>query len=75
MCRELGFLNGTATHSHYWYYIVPMWLRHVMCLGNETSLLQCSHDGFGNIGNCTNRETAGVKCTGVKGTDYKQLSL
>ena len=73
VCRELGYFNGTAQHPRYWYRYVPIWLRQIQCSGNETSLLQCSHDGFGNVGNCSYAENAGVECNGIKGTHYNNI--
>ncbi|KAK7933217.1 hypothetical protein WMY93_004113 [Mugilogobius chulae] len=39
-----------------------IWLDDVECLGNESSLAQCVHLGFGN-GNCGHGEDAGVICS------------
>ena len=33
----------------------------IQCLGNESSLLQCVHDGFG-VHDCFHYEDAGVSC-------------
>ena len=52
-CKELGFLNRRS----YWvsaYYGIgkgPIWLDHVDCFGNESSLAQCPHNPLG-INNC-----------------------
>lgn len=43
--------------------IVPILLDDVVCSGNETSLLQCSHNGF-NIHNCFHSEDIVVACVG-----------
>ena len=40
-----------------------IWLNNVRCLGNETSLEQCPHDGFGNH-NCYHFLDIGVECIG-----------
>ena len=40
-----------------------IWLNNVQCLGNETSLEQCPHDGFGNH-NCYHYRDIGVECIG-----------
>ena len=68
VCRELGFLNGTAMRPLFEFSSGPVWLREVGCSGNESKLSQCPHDGVGNVGNCTHAQDAGVQCNGVKST-------
>ncbi|XP_030577602.1 deleted in malignant brain tumors 1 protein-like [Archocentrus centrarchus] len=49
-----------------------IWLDNMNCLGNETSLVDCSHRSFGET-NCGHREDAGVICSAtirlISGTD------
>lgn len=40
----------------------PIWMDDVQCKGHETSLTQCSFNGYG-IHNCDHRDDAGVYCT------------
>ena len=42
-------------------------LDNLLCLGNESSLLEC-HAGIGGIGihNCNHSEDAGVRCEGIQ---------
>ena len=64
VCRELGYLNGSATSQ-------PsfdsgsdiIWLSKVGCLGNERKLSYCMHNGAGNVGNCSHVQNAGVQCS------------
>ena len=67
VCRELGFLNGIATRPLFIFNSGPVWLRQVECLGNESKLSQCPHNGVGNVGNCSHAQDIGVQCNGVKG--------
>lgn len=41
-----------------------IWLDDVDCLGNETSLLHCTHARLGES-NCGHAEDAGVICSGI----------
>lgn len=40
-----------------------IWFDDVNCLGDETTLLNCGHRGFG-INNCGHMEDANVLCPG-----------
>ena len=39
----------------------PIWLDDLTCKGNEMSVLECLHDGFGN-NNCDHSEDISVSC-------------
>ena len=41
----------------------PVWLNYVSCIGNETSLLNCSHSGTRYY--CSHYDDAGVQCLGT----------
>ena len=41
-----------------------VWLDEILCSGTEQNLLACPHDGL-KVGNCSNDEDAGVRCTGM----------
>lgn len=67
VCRELGC--GTAVEALSEAYFGEgenaIWLDDVECSGNESSLTECRHNGFGNE-NCNHNEDAGVVCSGEK---------
>jgi len=70
VCRQLGFLNGAALVKVPYVRPPPgpVWLSQVKCLGNESKLTHCMHNGAGNVGNCTHSQDAGVQCSGINGS-------
>ncbi|KAL4227453.1 CD5 molecule-like [Mactra antiquata] len=74
VCRELGYKNGSAYYHYkssfiYLDYNGPYWTSNVQCLGNETQLSDCKHEGFGNVTQCNDRgHFAGVICFDETGT-------
>ncbi|XP_027894837.1 uncharacterized protein LOC114157866 [Xiphophorus couchianus] len=70
VCRELGC--GTAVNAKIEAFFGQgtgqIWLDDVSCSGNETSLTQCRHRGFGTH-NCGHIEDAGVICSELENTD------
>ena len=64
VCRQLGF--GRAIKAFKWAILGPgdgkICMDDVMCTGNERSLTECPHNGWG-AENCLHREDAGVLCS------------
>ena len=64
VCRQLGYPGAVRVASSYGSDSSQIWLDDVQCSGNETSIDQCSHNGF-NIYDCNFRtDRVGVECMG-----------
>ncbi|XP_025089737.1 uncharacterized protein LOC112561443 [Pomacea canaliculata] len=64
ICRMLQFHGETpVVHSsaHYGEGTLPILLDDVMCRGNETNILDCTHSPIG-VSNCRHNEDAGIDC-------------
>lgn len=40
-----------------------IWLSNVVCSGNESGLLECSHDRIGSTPNCTSEYGVSIICS------------
>ena len=65
VCRELGYSPAIA-ERHYGQGSGKIWLSDLDCVGTESSIVNCSHSGWG-VHNCNHTSDAGVKCTPPKG--------
>ena len=64
VCRQLGYPGAVRIASSYGSDSTQIWLDDVQCIGNETSIVQCSHSGF-NIYDCNfDADQVGVECIG-----------
>ena len=64
VCRELGFgpAVGTRDNAYFGEGSGLIWLKELNCTGDEATVKDCSHNGWGSE-NCSHKEDAGVKCT------------
>jgi len=64
VCKELGFRTAlyASKKAFFGEGTGQIFLSNVNCSGNEHSLLECSNDGWGEIGDCTHKDDAGVRC-------------
>ena len=40
-----------------------IWLNNVKCNGNEQSIFNCTHNGWGNVTRCGRDNDIGISCT------------
>ena len=66
VCRQLGSLRADAApkNAAFGEGNGHIWLDDVQCLGNESSLENCPHEGWGHE-NCGHYEDASVVCSNL----------
>ena len=64
VCRQLGYPEAMAKAAYFGQGSGPIWLENVHCVGTETSLHHCRHNGFANH-NCGHDDDVGVVCEGI----------
>ena len=72
VCRQLGYNGASSAPADvvFGQGTGPIWLDDVNCEGNEKSITQCNHGGWG-VHNCGDGKNAGVVCRQLKGQlDY-----
>ena len=65
VCKELGYPEAVRYYrsSYFGQGSGPIWLDDLACMGTETSLHYCSHNGVGNH-DCVHHKDVGVVCSG-----------
>ena len=65
LCRQLGFPGAlrVADDQEFGMGRNQIWLDDIQCTGNESSILQCSNNGYG-VHNCQHAKDVGVACIG-----------
>ena len=61
VCRQLGFLHANKYGHLFGPGVGPIWLGNVYCTGDESSISDCRHLGWGTH-NCGHNEDVGVYC-------------
>ena len=66
VCRQLGYPRAIRHRSRAYFGqgSGSIWLDNVHCVGTETSIYNCRHNGFGNH-NCGHWEDVGVECQDI----------
>ncbi len=76
VCRQLGYAYAEHIYfrSRYGEGTGPIWLDEVACETNSQSILECTHNGWGNT-DCKHREDASVDCVRKIPVKPKELPL
>ena len=53
---------AAPVNAHYGEGTGPIWLDNVQCLGNESGIFACTHNGTGNH-DCHHHEDASAECS------------
>ena len=68
-CRELGLnksseaqIVAASSQEH-----GTIWTNNIQCVGNESLLFSCPHDGWKLNGSCRKNHRAGLVCSGSDG--------
>lgn len=66
VCHQLGYPDAVAAPlaARYGQGAGPIWLDNVQCLGNESDLFACVHNGIG-FHDCKHEGDASVECLGT----------
>lgn len=64
VCRELGYPDAVSAprNSQFGKGSGAIWINDVECTGNEDSISQCSHSGWGEA-DCRHMDVASVICS------------
>ena len=65
-CHQLGYPDAldVSLSVHYGQGAGPVWLNSLRCLGNESNLFACAHNGFG-YHECKDDQYVSVECSGM----------
>ena len=65
VCRQLGFEGAVkeVKRAAFGRGKGIIWMDGVHCMGDESSLTECNHYGWGKLRYCSHYEDAGVICT------------
>ena len=75
VCRQLGYDGASSApgNAAFGRGTGQIWLDDVNCIGNENSLVQCSHGGLG-VHNCGHDKDVGAVCRQLKGQSNHNLA-
>ena len=64
VCRQLGFADAVSApgSAHFGSGRGQIWLDNVRCSGSESSIADCTHNGWG-VGSCNHDKDASVICS------------
>ena len=72
VCQQLGYPDAVSAplNARYGQGTGPIWLDDIQCIGNESDIFACTHNGIGSH-NCKHEADASAECSGIVNKQFR----